>query len=186
MSWRDKVQAMREGVNCQNTPAPSLPKTTETLFVVSVSTPPTPFSKNQGAANDAAVAPATPDSKVIARVDASPPDPDQDPDRWCGPHSTTMNTAEIDTFTARLARFTDKGLSLDDGETLADKPVTRDRESDDRRLCLECLHLAGHGAGSWRCGAWQAAGVAIRARDAQLPTDFVNLLKRCDGFTGSH
>jgi hypothetical protein len=109
-----------------------------------------------------------------------------DIDRWCWPHSTAMNTAEIDTFTARLARFTDKGLSLDDGEKLADKLVARDRESDDRRLCLECLHLAGHGAGSWRCGAWQAAGVAIRARDAQLPTDFVNLLQRCDGFTGSN
>ena len=66
-----------------------------------------------------------------------------DPDRWCWPHSTAMNTGEIDTFTARLARFTDKGLSLDDSEALADKLVLRDRESDDRRLCLECAHLAG-------------------------------------------
>ena len=37
-----------------------------------------------------------------------------DPDRWCWPHSSAMNTEEIDTFTARLARFTDKGLHLSD------------------------------------------------------------------------
>ena len=103
-----------------------------------------------------------------------------DPDRWCWPHSTAMNTVEIDTFTARLARFTDKGLSLDDGETLADRLVIRDREQGDWHFCFECTHLAG--AGGWRCGNWQRAGVAIRARDAQLSADFVNLVQRCDGF----
>ena len=88
-----------------------------------------------------------------------------------------MNTGEIDTFTARLSRFTDKGLTLDDGEALADKLVMRDREPDDRRLCLECTHLGGFGPQSWRCGAWQVAGVAIRA-----PADLVLQLQRCDGF----
>ena len=34
-----------------------------------------------------------------------------------------------------------------------------------------------------RCGNWQAAGIAIRARDAVLPADLVRLLQRCDGFT---
>lgn len=29
----------------------------------------------------------------------------------------------------------------------------------------------------------KAAGVAIRARDAQLPGDFTTMLQRCDGFT---
>jgi hypothetical protein len=80
-----------------------------------------------------------------------------------------------------LSRFTDKGLSIADGEGLADKLVRRDREQDDRHSCFECTHLAG--AGGWRCGNWQRAGVAIRARDAQLPIDLVNLLQRCDGFT---
>ena len=107
----------------------------------------------------------------------------EDPDRWCWPHSLAMNGAEIDTFTARLNKFTAKGLARNDGETLADKLVIRDRESDDRRVCLECSHFAGHGAGSWRCGNWQAAGVAIRSRDAQLPADLVVQLQRCDGFT---
>ncbi len=107
----------------------------------------------------------------------------EDPDRWCWPHSPAMNGAEIDTFTARLHQFTDKGLPSAGGEMLADKLVIRDREQDDRRVCLECGHFAGHGAGSWRCDNWQAAGVGIRSRDAQLPADLVVQLQRCDGFT---
>ena len=107
----------------------------------------------------------------------------EDPDRWCWPQSSAMNGAEIDTFAVRLHKFTDKGLARADGEMLADKLVLRDREQDDRRVCLECNHFAGHGAGSWRCGNWQAAGVAIRPRDAQLPADLVVQLQRCNGFT---
>ena len=107
----------------------------------------------------------------------------EDPNRWCWPHSSAMNGAEIETFAARLHKFTDKGLARNDGEALADKLVLRDCESDDRRVCLECKHFAGHGAGSWRCGNWQAAGVAIHSPDAQLPADLVVQLQRCDGFT---
>ena len=111
-------------------------------------------------------------------------DPTPDPDRWCWPHSAAMTGAEIDTFTARLARFTDKGLSLEDAEARADKLVTRDRESDDRRLCLECTHLAGY-AQTFGCRAWQRAGIAIKARDSGLPGELVRTLQRCDGFTAS-
>ena len=106
----------------------------------------------------------------------------EDPDRWCWPHSSAMNGVEIDTFTARLHKFTDKGLVRNDGEALADKLVLRDRDQDDRRVCLECKHLAGHGAGSWHCGNWQAAGIALYSRDARLPADLVVQLQRCDGF----
>jgi hypothetical protein len=94
-----------------------------------------------------------------------------------------MTGREIDTFRARLSRFTDKGLILDDGEVLADKLVIRDRESDDRHVCLECLHLAGYG--SWRCSNWQRSGIAIQAWDAQLPGQLVRKLQRCDGFKGA-
>lgn len=107
-----------------------------------------------------------------------------DLDRWAWPVSTAMNGAEIDTFTARLSGFTDKGVTPTDGEALADKLVTRDRETDDRRLCLECVHLAGH-AGSWGCRAWKRAGVAVKARDAGLSSDLVQILQRCDGFKGT-
>jgi hypothetical protein len=105
-----------------------------------------------------------------------------DPDRWCWPLNITMTGAEIDAFTARLARFTSKGFSLDDGEALSDKLVMRDRESDDRRLCLECLHLSGHAAGSWGCRNWQQAEVVNNSRDARLPAELVRTLQHCNGF----
>ncbi len=99
-----------------------------------------------------------------------------DPNRWCWPASPAMNTEEIDTFTARLERFTDKGVSYDEAERLADRLVNRDREGDDRRLCLECGHLQG--AGRWRCGNWKQADVS---RDG-LARDLVLMLQRCSGF----
>ncbi len=86
-----------------------------------------------------------------------------------------MNTAEIDTFTARLARFTDRGLILADAEALADKLVIRDREGDDRRLCLECRHLRGEGP--YRCGNARAAGL-----HADLARGLVLTLQRCHGY----
>ncbi len=107
----------------------------------------------------------------------------EDPDRWCWPHSSAMNGVEVDTFAARLHQFTGKGLARNDSEMLADKLVNRDRDQDDRRVCLECKHFAGYGAGSWRCSNWQAAGIAIRSCDSQLPADLVVQLQRCDGFT---
>ena len=119
---------------------------------------------------------------VAKAPDRAANDPAADPDRWAWPHSAAMTGAEIDTFTARLARFTDKGLGLGDAEALADKLVTRDRESDDRRLCLECFHLSGQSGKAWDCRNWQRAGVALRARDAQLSAALVWQLKRCDGF----
>jgi hypothetical protein len=93
-----------------------------------------------------------------------------------------MNGAEIELFMARLHRLSDKGLTYSTGEALADKLVIRDRESDERRACLECSHLAGYGIGSWRCGNWQAAGIAIQSRDTLLSADLVFQLQRCDGF----
>ena len=104
-----------------------------------------------------------------------------DPDRWCWPHSQAMNTAEIGTFMARLARFTDKRMALEAAEELSDRLMTRDREADERRLCMECVHLAGH-AGAWECRNWQQAAIASMARDAQLPAALVIQPQRCEGF----
>jgi hypothetical protein len=105
-----------------------------------------------------------------------------DPDRWAWPHSQAMTGREIDTFTARLHHFTRRGLLESDAETLADKLMTRDRDADDRRLCLECVHLAGH-AGVWGCRNWLHAGVATKPQHAQLSAALVNQPQRCDGFT---
>ena len=109
-------------------------------------------------------------------------DPAPEPDRWGWPHSEAMNTREIDTFKARLMRFTNRRLGLDDAEPLADKRVKRDREADDRRLCLECFHLSGQHGEVWNCRNGQRAGVASRAGGAQLPAALVFQLQRCDGF----
>ena len=111
-----------------------------------------------------------------AANDAAP-----DPDRWCWPHSQAMTGREIDTFTVRLHHFTRRGLAEPEAERLADKLVTRDREADDRRLCLECTHLAGR-AGVWGCRNWQQAAIASKARDAQLPAALVIQPQRCNGF----
>lgn len=127
----------------------------------------------------ARVATVTVASPEVQRPEASndaDPGTGSDPDRWCWPHSPAMNSREIDTFTDRLALFTGKGLTLEDGERLADKLAIRDRESDNRRLCLECAHL--HGAGRWRCGNWRAADVPAQG----VARDLVLMLHRCSGF----
>ena len=104
-------------------------------------------------------------------------DPAADPDRWAWPYSQAMTGREIDTFTARLHLFTRRGQVDSDAERLADKLMIRDRESDDRRLCLECVNLAGR-AGAWRCNQWQRVGLDA----AGLPAGLVLVLQRCDGF----
>jgi hypothetical protein len=99
-----------------------------------------------------------------------------DPDRWAWPHSQAMTGREIDTFTARLHHFTRRGLLESDAETLADKLVKRDREADDRRLCLECAHLSR--ASDLRCNQWQQAGLGAPGITAGPHL----VLQRCDGF----
>jgi hypothetical protein len=157
MNWLARLKKI------ETAPERDATETTKTVSVVFVAPDMAPMPKTGGdapAAND-----QTPD-----------------PDRWCWPHSEAMDTREIETFTARLAMFTDKGLGLDDAERLADKLVRRDRDSDDRRLCLECFHLSGQSGKAWDCRNWQRAGVASRARDAQLSAALVFQLQRCDGF----
>lgn len=159
------------------TDRPCVMQSVATVAAVSVATVP------DIAAND----PTDPsNSKVLAKVEATSAKPHPDLDRWCWPYSSAMNTAEIDTFTARLSRFIDKGLSLADAEALADSLVKRDREMDDRRLCLECIHLHDGGTGRWRCGNAVAAGIGVHAADAQRPTDLTRLMRHCPGFTHFH
>lgn len=100
-----------------------------------------------------------------------------DPDRWCWPHTVAMNTREIDIFTARVVRFTAKGLGLDDADALADKLLKRDRDLDERRLCLECINLT-RPRGAWSCTKWRAAGLG----EVRVPSDLMQLLQRCDAF----
>lgn len=143
----------------------------KTGFLGLLAYPPAPFEKSE------APEPLTEPMPMTAANDPAPArDAVQDPDRWNWPNSPAMNAAEVDTFTARLARFTDKGLIVPVAEALADGLVIRDREADDRRLCLECAHLQGFN--HWRCANWQQAEMAREG----LARDLVTMLQRCPGF----
>lgn len=99
-----------------------------------------------------------------------------DADRWRCSHSPAMNAQELGFFMARVARFTERGLSHDEAKLAAEKLVVRDREQDERRYCLECVGLQGQDY--WRCKNWLGAQVP---RDG-LPRDFVMQLQRCPVF----
>lgn len=69
------------------------------------------------------------------------------------------------------------GLTANEADALADRLHLRDREGDDRRLCLECRHLRADAEG-WRCAS-------ARGLRGPLARDLVvRLLQRCSGFEG--
>lgn len=105
--------------------------------------------------------------RQIAEVGAA-----ADPDRDCWPSGPAMNTGEIEHFAARMELFRRRSLSADLAESIADKLLRRDREGDDRRLCLECVNLSGR-----RCTAWQQAGIG----DPDV-SSLRTKLQRCDAF----
>jgi hypothetical protein len=83
-----------------------------------------------------------------------------------------------DMETARLSLFSDRGLNLNEAQVAVRRLRTRDRERDDRRLCLECRHLS-RGPGGWQCSQWRMLNV----RSPTLPADLVLLLlQRCKAF----
>lgn len=84
---------------------------------------------------------------------------------------------ENDTGIPRLMLFIDLGLSMDDAQTMVDRLEQRDREQDDRRLCLECVHLSGFSSAR-RCSQWQAVGTHSSA----IPADLALILQRCPRF----
>ena len=91
-----------------------------------------------------------------------------------------MNSGEVTKFISREERFKVKGLSPEVAEITADKLVTRDREKDDRRICLECKHL--NGFTTLRCGNWKLAGICHSSEGAYISHDFAVILQRCYGF----
>lgn len=105
-----------------------------------------------------------------------------DPDNACWPYSQAMSIKEIGLFIFRLEQFTRKGVSLADAEMLADRLVQRDRDWDDRHLCMECLHLQGD-VSRWRCANAHAARMAVGVANAPLPGGLTQQLQHCPGFT---
>ena len=106
---------------------------------------------------------------LLADVDQ----PAVDPDRWCWPASDAMSGAELQNFTGRVLLFTRRGFGNLQAEALADRLVMRDREQDDRRLCLECITYR-----PGRCGNPRAAGLTTH----EVGADLAALLQRCPGF----
>jgi len=96
------------------------------------------------------------------------------PERWTWPNSTAMTGAEIEAFTARLAVFVAR-LPHSVAEKIAHVLLDRDRDLDDRRLCLECSNLGVHGM----CHA-AAAGRLPGAASNLHPV--VTVLARCPAF----
>lgn len=88
-------------------------------------------------------------------------------------HSPCWDEAEIAAFTARTERFALMGRA--DADDLAERLTLRDRDGDDRRLCLECTWLGDTG----RCLA--AATGRVPGADRRLePVQTV--LQRCGAF----
>jgi len=102
------------------------------------------------------------------------------PDRYCWPYSSAMNSEEIDRFKDRLEIFQAKGLDELNAEALADKLVLRDRDRDDRKVCYECRYIKG--ISSLRCENWKLAGIALKSSDSFLGKEFAMMLQRCHGF----
>lgn len=81
----------------------------------------------------------------------------------------------------RIALFRRRGLSEAAAETLADRLAERDFDRDDRRCCLECLHL-------------QTPGTCFQAQRGLIPNTTTrknvehayasvrDLLQRCEAF----
>ena len=90
-------------------------------------------------------------------------------------HAGGWDDAEIATFATRHARMLRRGYSDADAQDLAERLTLRDREGDDRRLCVECGALDRRG----RCMV--AAAGRLPGADRRLepvPT----ILQRCEGF----
>lgn len=83
-----------------------------------------------------------------------------------------------DSHSARLALFTDRGLNMVEAEAMTERLTLRDAQQDERRLCLECMHLSG-GVDSSRCSQWRKIGLVS---GAAIPGELVTILQRCAGF----
>lgn len=88
-------------------------------------------------------------------------------------HAPCWDDAEIVAFTARTERFAQMGRA--DADDLAERLTLRDRDGDDRRLCVECSWLGDAG----RCLA-AASGRIPRADRRMEPVQ--TILQRCVAF----
>lgn len=86
-----------------------------------------------------------------------------------------MNWQEIAVFNKRNNLFLARGW--DTAEAVAKRLARRDRESDDRVVCLECVHYTRR----W-CANAKATQLSPTKSSIQIATDLITLLQRCPGF----
>lgn len=83
--------------------------------------------------------------------------------------------AEIRRFSIRVPMFMRRGMDELRAEHLAELLVTRDRDMDTRRHCVECKHLQQDG-GCFKAQQGCVPGVPTYYKPMQI------LLQRCDNF----
>jgi hypothetical protein len=92
-------------------------------------------------------------------------------------HASPWGEAAIARFLGREERIRRRGFGGQSAEDLAERLHLRDVQADHRALCLECCHLGGTAATSWRCGGHRSAQMG-----RELPADVVTKLQACPGF----
>jgi hypothetical protein len=90
-------------------------------------------------------------------------------------HAGGWADAEAHSFRKRQALMLARGYAPEDAEAVAEALTLRDRQGDDRRICLECTHFGEHG----RCLAASAGRISGADRRLEpVPT----ILQRCEAF----
>jgi len=90
-------------------------------------------------------------------------------------HTPCWDDAEIDWFGIRHVRFIRLGMADHDADDLAERLTLRDREGDDRHMCLDCRELALSG----RCSAVARGAMPGVGRQMEPVPD---ILMRCPSF----
>jgi hypothetical protein len=166
MSWLARLKKL-------NGPDPHPTKPTKPGFVGFVGTPQGPFQKSNSEVG-------APPKLVIVRGNPAPATEPAPPHVFNLPDSVRallgVDDGEITRMVGYATQARRHGLNVDDAEEIADRLTLRDRQHDDRRMCIECrcLELSG------RCAAARAGQLAgVDRRHEPVKT----ALMRCAGFT---
>lgn len=81
-------------------------------------------------------------------------------------------------FMARTALFMSRDLDKDNADAAANRLAQRDRQHDERRICLECRHLSGSRSRRY-CRQGKETG---QSGSSIIPSELAATLQRCAGF----
>jgi hypothetical protein len=140
--------------------------------VLSVVSPGVPVD-DSGTSSAIAAAAANDADVPTAATARSSGNPYMTPEQGDRCHAGGWDDVEIATFMTRAKRFSAIGRA--DAEHLAERLALRDRQTDDRRLCMECGELEFTG----RCAAARRGDLAGADRRLEPVT---TILMRCPAF----